>query len=77
MVLGLTAYLWGRWWREAAAGMSDPAAMLFVIATVMMFYLPANNQVLASYDGYTIVAVWAGVWLWHRQARTVSAVASV
>ena len=73
LVLGLVGYLWGRWWREAAAGMSDPAALLFVLATTMMFYLPANNQVLASYDGYTVLAVWIGVWLWHRRARSLSA----
>ena len=72
VVLGLVGYLWGRWWREAAAGMSDPAAVLFVLATTMMFYLPANNQVLASYDGYTVLVVWIGVWLWHRRARSLS-----
>ncbi len=75
LVLGLVGYLWGRWWREAAAGMSDPAAMLFVLATTMMVYLPANNQVLASYDGYTILAVWLAIWLWHRRARSLSAMA--
>ncbi|HUE79341.1 MAG TPA: hypothetical protein VMN38_06890 [Sphingomicrobium sp.] len=75
LVLGLVGYLWGRWWREAAAGMSDPAAMLFVLASTMMFYLPANNQVLASYDGYTVLAVWLGIWLWHRRARGLSAIA--
>ena len=74
LVLGFIGFLWGWWWREAAAGMSDPAAMLFVLATTMMFYLPANNQVLASYDGYTVVAVWVGIWLWHRRARTLTAV---
>ncbi|HYC64401.1 MAG TPA: hypothetical protein VEC14_06700, partial [Reyranellaceae bacterium] len=73
-VLGLVAYLWGRWWREAAAGMSDPAAVLFAAATMMMVYLPANNQLLASYDGYTVLAVWIGVWLWHRRSRGLTAV---
>ena len=49
-VLGLIAYLWALWWREAAAGMSDPAAILFALSTMMMFYFPANNEVLASYE---------------------------
>jgi hypothetical protein len=74
-VLGLIAYLWGRWWREATAGMSDPAAILFALSTMVMFYFPANNEVLASYEGYTILAVWLGVWLWHRHSRAVSALA--
>jgi hypothetical protein len=72
-VLGLVGWLWGKWWREAAAGMSDPAAVLFALATTMMFYLPANNQVLASYDGYLVLAVWIAIWLWHRARQTVSA----
>jgi hypothetical protein len=74
-VLGLVTYLWALWWREAAAGMSDPAAVLFALSTMMMFYFPANNEVLASYEGYTILSVWLVVWLWHRRARAVSALA--
>jgi hypothetical protein len=73
LVLGLIGYLWGRWWREAAAGMSDPAAVLFALTTMMMFYLPANNQVLASYDGYFVFAVWLAIWLWHRTRQVLSA----
>lgn len=72
-VLALIGLLWGRWWREAAAGMSDPAAVLFVLASMMIFYLPANNQVLASYDGYTAIAVWLAIWLWHRGHRALHA----
>ena len=76
LVLGLIGFLWGRWWREAAAGMSDPAAVLFALSTTMIFYFPANNEVLASYDGYTILSVWLVVWLWHRGAKALSALAS-
>ena len=73
LVLGAIGWLWGRWWREAAAGMSDPAAVLFVLATTMMVYFPANNQVLASYDGYLVLAVWVAIWLWHRARQGLSA----
>lgn len=73
-VLGLIAYFWGRWWREAAAGMSDPAAVLFCIATMVMFYFPANDQFLASYDGYTVLVTWIAIWAWHRRASAISAV---
>lgn len=73
LVLGLLGYMWGRWWREAAAGMSDPAAVLFCLSSTMMFYLPANNQVLASYDGYVVLAVWIAIWLWHRSRYALSA----
>jgi hypothetical protein len=39
----------------------------------MIFYLPANNQVLASYDGYSVLTVWTGIWLWHRSRRALTA----
>lgn len=72
-VLAVIGFMWGRWWREAAAGMSDPAAVLFALTTTMIFYLPANNQVLASYEGYTIFVAWLAIWLWHRSRRVLSA----
>jgi hypothetical protein len=40
---------------------------------MMMVYLPANNQVLASYDGYVVLAVWVAIWLWHRSHHKLSA----
>ena len=73
MVLAVIGYLWGRWWREAAAGMSDPAAVLFALATTMMIYFPANNQVFLTADGYLVLAVWMAIWLWHRSRRALSA----
>jgi hypothetical protein len=72
-VLALVGYFWGLWWREAAAGFSDPAAVLFTLATMMMFYLPANNQVFASYDGYVVFACWTVIWLMHRARAGLSA----
>jgi hypothetical protein len=72
-VLGVIGFLWGLWWREAAAGMSDPAAVLFALATGMMFYFPANNQLLLTPDGYAELAVWIPVWLWHRQGQRLLA----
>lgn len=66
LALGVIGYLWGKWWREAAAGMSDPAAVLFALTTSMIVYFPANNQVFLLADGYTVFAVWIAVWLWHR-----------
>jgi hypothetical protein len=72
-VLALLGLAWGTWWREAAAGTSDPAAVLFVLATTMIFYLPANNQVFAAYEGYSIFFTWLGVWVWHRSHRRLFA----
>jgi len=76
-VLALIGFFWGLWWREASAGMSDAAAVLFALATTTVFYLPANNQVLASYDGYTTFAAWIAIWLWHRSSRSLSALVPI
>jgi hypothetical protein len=73
LVLAAIGYWWGRWWREAAAGMSDPAAVLFALATTIMVYFPANNQAFILADGYLILGVWTVVWLWHRRSHTLSA----
>ncbi len=77
LVLGVVGYFWGKWWREAAAGMSDPAAVLFALATSMMFYFPANNQVFLTADGYLVFAAWIAIWLWHRTRQRLSAAVTV
>ena len=43
------------------------------LATTAAVYLPANNQVLASYDGYVVIAAWTAVWLWSRSRRALHA----
>lgn len=73
LVLGVVGYWWGRWWREAAAGMSDPAAVLFALATTMVVYFPANNQVFLLADGYVVLAAWTLIWLWRRRRQVLSA----
>jgi hypothetical protein len=73
LVLGVIGYFWGWWWREAAAGMSDPAAVLFAFATTMVFYFPVNNQAFLLADGYMVLAVWVAIWLWRRRTDALSA----
>ena len=61
-VIGLLGFIWGRSWRDAVYGMNDSAAILFCLIMVMLFYLPANNQVFATLDGYTSFYGWLFVW---------------
>lgn len=65
-VLAFLGFAWGRSWRDAAFGESDPAAILFCQLMVMLFYLPANNQVLGALDGYLVIGFWAAMWLKSR-----------
>lgn len=65
-VMAFLGFLWGRSWRDAVRGHSDAAAVMFCLVMMMLVYLPANNQVFGSYDGYTIFFFWLVVWLWRR-----------
>jgi hypothetical protein len=62
-VLALIGFVWGRAWRDATRRKSDPAAVMFCLVMIMIAYLPANNQVFALYEGYTVFAVWLIIWL--------------
>lgn len=64
--LAFLGYLWGKTWRDAVQGRNDAAAILFCLSMLILFYLPANNQVFASYDGYFIFFTWLIVWIMRR-----------
>ena len=49
---------WARRWKNATLGESDAAAVLFSLLCVMIAYMPANNQIFATFDGYFIIAFW-------------------
>lgn len=66
VMVGVLGFLWGRAWRDATVRRSDPAAVIFCLTIIMLAYLPANNQVFTTYDGYTIFFGWMVVWI--RQA---------
>ena len=68
-VLALIGFLWGRTWRDATRRKSDPAAVMFCLVMIMIAYLPANNQVFALYEGYTVFAVWLIIWLRQSALR--------
>lgn len=59
-VLGL---LWGKSWCDATDGKNDRAAIFFCITMMMIFYLPANNQMMQTFDSYSTFIIWLIVWL--------------
>lgn len=70
VILGILGYAWARSWRDATVGKNDAAAVIFCLFMVMLFYLPANNQVFGTYDGYFIFGTW--VFLWMRSKINAS-----
>lgn len=69
IVLGVLGYGWARSWRDATEGNNDAAAVIFCLFMVMLFYLPANNQVFGIYDGYFVFGVWVFLWMRSRTSR--------
>ena len=64
-------WIFGRTWRSATVGNSDAAAVLFCALMIAVFYIPANNQLLGSYDGYVLVTAWSLMWLVERRHQVV------
>lgn len=67
VVLAGLGYAWGRSWRAATLGRSDPAAVVFCQLMVVMLYFTANNQVFAAFDGYFVLGTWTVLWLGQRK----------
>jgi hypothetical protein len=65
-VVGLLGWIWGKSWKDAVFGKNEPAAIVFVFMMLMVFYMPANNQLTQTIDVYFAVVVWMLVWLRGR-----------
>lgn len=63
-ILGLA---WGRSWRDATDGKDDRAAVFFCITMMMIFYLPANNQMMQTFDNYATLIAWLLLWVGSRR----------
>jgi hypothetical protein len=67
----LIVYLIGRLfalsWLDTLAGVNPFAVVLFSQLLIMLFYFPANNQLLQSGEGFT--AFWVTLILWWRTRR--------
>lgn len=69
----LIGYLWARSWADATVGRDDRAAVFFCALTMMIFYFPANNQMMNTLDNYAALAGWGLAWgLTRRSAGRVT-----
>lgn len=58
MVMLVFGYLWGSAWKRAVRQADDYSLVFFAILMVFMFYIPANNQIAQTADGYFSFWVW-------------------
>jgi hypothetical protein len=66
IVMGLIGFLWARSWVDAVYGGNDKAAIFFCVSMMMIFYFPANNQMMTTFDGYATTVFWGVSWLFSR-----------
>lgn len=59
--------LWGRAWINATHGNDDRSAVYFCAIMMMIFYLPANNQMMGSFDNYFTLVFWFVVAMFGRK----------
>jgi hypothetical protein len=72
-VLGLLGLLWGKTWRDAVYGHNDVAAVLFCAVMIMLAYLPANDQMFLSLEGFFTFYGLLALWLFWRNRRSATA----
>jgi len=65
-VICLLAFLWGRSWLDAVGGHDDRAAIVFCLLFQLFVYVPANNQLAQTFDGYLTLVGWCAYWLVSR-----------
>jgi hypothetical protein len=71
-LLGL-GWIWGRTWLDASVGGDVRATVFFCAIQMMVFYLPANNYMMQSYDQYVTLVFWGLLWFFGRSRRNIVA----
>jgi hypothetical protein len=66
-VIGVLAWIWGSSWKDAVLRKNDRAAIVFVFMMVLIFYMPANNQLTQTVDAYFAAVFWTVLWLIDRR----------
>ena len=69
VIMGIIGYLWARSWVDAVYGANDKAAVFFCVIMMMVFYFPANNQMMGTFEGYTTTLFWGLFWTFSRHER--------
>jgi len=72
VVVFLIGRLFAQSWLDTLRGDNPLAVVMFSIFVIMLFYFPANNQMLQSGEGLT--AFWGTLILWQRTRARVLAV---
>jgi hypothetical protein len=67
----MIGWLFARVWRDVLVGENPFAVALFAQLVLMVFYFPANNQIMQSGEGLSAFLVTLIVWRWTRNKDSV------
>jgi hypothetical protein len=72
--MALVAYVYAISWREATERSNPLSIVMFSMITLMLFFVPANNQLFHSPESFLATWVIILAWLWmHRRFNNVLA----
>ncbi len=63
LILG---FLWGGAWKSSIILRSDAGAVVFVLLSLSVLYIPANNQLAQTLDSYLAFVFWLVVWIGQK-----------
>lgn len=63
----LMGYLWSMAWKDAVYARNDRAAVFCCVIMMAVFYFPANNQMMATFDSYLTTIFWLIYWISGRR----------
>lgn len=66
LVVFLVGLLFGKLWLDVLVGRNPFAVALFAQVVLMLFYFPANNQLMQSGEGLSAFLVSCFAWAWTR-----------
>lgn len=73
VLFGWFAYIYARVWVKAITFHNPSAVLMFVMLTIGMFFMPANNQLLQAPSGLLLVIIIATIYLRYDRRLNVGA----
>lgn len=67
VIMFIVGLLWVKSWKDAVYADNDRAALFFCIIMKIIFYFPANNQMMNTFENYVTLIFWSCAWAIGRR----------
>lgn len=71
LVIAVLGFLWGMAWKSAVLWRSEAGALVFLLLSLSILYMPANNQLTQTLDSYFAFLFWLVVWISQGRSELV------